>query len=460
MPEPLLVVGGTIAALVAADAVAQQGREVDLLVPGGRVAGGFLPLLRDGRRLDLGPRIIELGYDESPSASPPFSAYRPGPHGHRPFLAHIDRLVRELAGADLVPITAPQIQRAGTRAHDFVLGGDLVDLPLLLTDEEVLAVIRETTEIVERLGPEGLLGDPGALASMDLAMASQQTHGATFHDTVIAPLAAKVSGGGAAAVIAELRRKIWLPLLWPQSLLEAALGTLTYRPRRPMHTVLGGGMGALVERLLQRLDHSGAVTRHDVGAVRSLERSGPQTTVTFEDGAFWRAADVVLGVGADETFRLAGEHGSADRERGVFVWLDVARDDLGEVPSVLFVLDPDVPLFRVTENTGERGGHHTTLVCEMATDVAQDEAGALATVALEAVGLLGPGRGDTAEVVAVLAGPSFAAPSFANRERHGRGVAVLAAAPLPADVLGVEVFGADSFNEQVVQGMAAAERWS
>lgn len=458
MADPLVVVGGSIAALVAADHTSTRGREVRLLIPGGRVGSGFVPIERDGRRLDLGPRIIELGYDGPVAEPPPLSAYRAGPHGHRPFLGLIDDLVRSLAGDDLRPIEPPRVCRRGVDVVDFVIGGDLVGLPALLTDEERTAIAVEATEIAERLGSSGLL-EHGGLADLTLAEASRTTHGATFHDVVIGPLATKATTGGADAVIAALHRKIWLPLLWPQSIAEACTGLLQYRPVRPMHTVARGGMGALVQRLQERLTAREGVTVETVGTVVSVEAAGGTTAVGFADGRSVSAADVVLAVGADDAFRIAGQSGRAERTRSVFVWLDLDHS-VEAVPSVLFVLDPDLPVLRVSENTGDQAPGRRTVVCELAPSVADDDAPALAQQVVEALGLVGPRQGRKATVVAHLAGPSFASPSFSNRARHEEGLAALARAALPADVVGVEAFGADTFNEQVVQGLAAAERWS
>ena len=57
-------VGGGIAGLVAADALACGGRPVRLLLPERGVGGGFLPMRRDGLRLELGVRLLELGYED------------------------------------------------------------------------------------------------------------------------------------------------------------------------------------------------------------------------------------------------------------------------------------------------------------------------------------------------------------------------------------------------------------
>src|SRR3546814_15736646 len=89
---------------------------------------------------------------------------------------------------------------------------------------------------------------------VSLADASRQNHGPTFHHEFIGALAAKILPGGADQVVSELRRKIWLPLFWPETLSAACgVGSLTYRPARPIHTMRRGGMGALASSLLARV---------------------------------------------------------------------------------------------------------------------------------------------------------------------------------------------------------------
>lgn len=459
MAEPLAVVGGSIAALVTAHAAAARGREVELLLPAGRLGSGFLPLERDARRLDLGPRIIELGYDDAPAEPPALETYEPGPHGHRPFLALIDDLVRDLAGDDLQPISPPEITRGGVRATDFILGGDLADLPLLLSDDERNGVAQEAAERAERLGPAGVLADEEGLAELSLEAASLETHGPSFHTAVLGPLTDKVLPDGAGNVIASMRRKVWMPLFWPRSLVEACLGTLTYRPNRPMHTIAGGGMGAIVERLLARLRADPAVSVRSMPPLDALSGGRGHTVLSFADGETVEATDVVLAVGPDESFRLAGWSGRrTDRVRGVYVWLDVAREHLRDPASVLFVLDPAIPAFRVSENTGDDRPGRATLVCELVPTVSDHDAADVALAVVVQLGLVAASV--PVDLVHALSGPSFAAPSFDNRARHVEGVEALRHSDLRADVIGVDAFGADSFNEQVVQGLAAAARWS
>ena len=116
--------------------------------------------------------------------------------------------------------------------------------------------------------------------------------------------------GGTASVIGALHRKIWLPLFHPVTAWEACTGTLTYRPQRTMFTLAQGGMGAVAQRLLDRVRAAPEVTVHDVGALHGLAAGdGDEVVLLFEDGTERTASRPVLGVGADELFAAAGiEH--------------------------------------------------------------------------------------------------------------------------------------------------------
>ncbi|HET6691432.1 MAG TPA: hypothetical protein VFG74_11270, partial [Miltoncostaeaceae bacterium] len=97
MAEPLTVVGGSIAALVAADARLRGGGAVDLLLPRRGVAGGFAPLEVKGRRLGLGVRLLEIDREDA-AAPPPLDDYVAGPSGHVPFVRTLAEWTRALAG--------------------------------------------------------------------------------------------------------------------------------------------------------------------------------------------------------------------------------------------------------------------------------------------------------------------------------------------------------------------------
>jgi hypothetical protein len=122
----------------------------------------------------------------------------------------------------------------------------------------------------------------------------------------------------------------------------------------------------------------------------------------------------------------------------------------------VFSAEPEIPVFRVSRNLADAPSGIVTFCCELSWDVVEgtdQEAGS--RTALEALGVVGAGA--DAELVHRLAVPAFAVPSAANRSAHHLAMLQLAARGLPVQLAAGGVsFGADTFNEQVVQGLLAA----
>ena len=133
----------------------------------------------------------------------------------------------------------------------------------------------ETDRSLAREGPAGLFG-PGrdderwALSLQDAGIAHT---GPVFHTKALGSLVSKILPGGGSDVVAALHRKVWLPLFHPLTVWQAVRGELDYRPDRPMYTVAGRGMGALVERLVDRVVAAPEVRLLETG--RLVELSEP-----------------------------------------------------------------------------------------------------------------------------------------------------------------------------------------
>ena len=458
---PQVVVGGSIASLVAADQLARQGRAVELHLPERGVGGGFAPLRVDGRRLELGARLIELSYGDEPTEAPPLDAYRPGPHGHRPYLALIDRLVRELAGDDLVALSPPEASVGGRRTGDYVLSGDLSGIADVVDDDDLARMGAQAATGVDREGPHGLFATDrtDGLWARSYDDVGRAHAGDAFHDRLLAPLADKILPEGGMSVLAALHRKIWLPLFHPVTVWEACTGRLTYRPERPMWSLRNGGMGEIVERLIARVEASGLVHVVRSGGLGAIGPAGgtDEVTLTLGDGSTRVARRPIVGVGGDEFFAAAGVPLSARRVPATMVWLDVPDEQVVRLPSVLFVAEPELAPFRITENVADPRPGHRTICCEL--DHRHDDPDQWLTLATEALGALGVvTAGAAVEQLAAVSRPAYLTPSAVNLARFDGARRTYEARGLGALVVGGALaFGADTFNEQVVQGLAAAQ---
>ncbi|MCW2968386.1 MAG: Uncharacterized protein JWM71_2158 [Solirubrobacteraceae bacterium] len=448
-----------MAALVAALTLARRGQRVRLLLPERGVGGGFAALRSGDRRLELGVRLLELSYEGDGAPAPELSAYRPEMGGHRPYITLIDRWIRDLLGDRLVEVQRPGMVVGGRIVDDILFTVDLSALAAGLDDGERETMTGEVETALRRAGdPAGVLapGHAEALTAMSLQEASLANHGPRFHERFIAPLCEKVLPGGAGTILAPLRRIAWAPLFHPGTLLAALRGERpTYLPQRRFHTVAPDGCGAIVDELLAQLQAEPSARVETAGPLTALAGGRGRTALSFAGGDPVRVRRPLLGTGAEELFAAAGITYAPERVRTAIAWLDVPSGALHGPTHLVHVLDADNPVLRLS--CAAPAGRARRQVCvELRHDTETADLAAAARRGLIAAGLLdADARVDT---VASVARTTFAQPSRATRERHAAARAALATRRFDVELLGpVLGLGADSLNEQIVQGLRAGE---
>jgi hypothetical protein len=454
----VVVVGGTLAALVTADALATAGRSVLLLAPTKGVGGGFMPVHRGGRRLERGIRVLELHY-EGVGAPPPLADYRPGDHGHRPWTATVRDWVEELVGGKaLVEVDAPRMAVNGRVGPEVLLSTDLTPIRGLLGEEELGRIADEAGDAARRLGDAGILGGPEEeLWRESLETASRTHHGATLHDRLIGPFCAKVRPEGASDVLVALRRRLWVPLFWPRTVQEVASGQdPAFRPQRPFHTIAPGGTGEIVHRLLDRLQAAPSVRIERYEALDAVAPApGGAVRLALRGGGERVDHRPVLALAPGELFGAAGVAYEPARVPSSLAWVEVADADVLALPGFVHVVEPSLDAFRITPGDRDAAGGGRTLCVELRHDVRAAERPEAVREALERTGIVREGAQLTP--LASFAGPTFTAPTADSVRRFEVARAAFAELGIDATVIGgANAFGADTLNEQVMQGLATA----
>lgn len=452
------MVGGSIAALVAADALAAQGEDVRLLLPERGIGGGFAPIRRDGRELELGVRLLELTYEGVPEQIPPLRDYQPGIGGHRPYAHLIESWIRELLGEALVEVERPRM----------IFDDRLVDDLYFTTDARVLRGALSSNER-ELIAAEALAAavaaDSGAgvldparaaeLATLSTAEASRRNHGLRFHQRFVAPLADKIVTDGAERVLAAYRRKIWVPLFWPVTVAQACgEGDVDFSPSRPFHTVSSNAGGGLLEALQRRLRSRGVRTEV-AGRLESLARCGGSVEMSFSGGGLFVAEQPIIGPAPGEVFASAGATYAPEQARSVICWVEAEPEDLSWTPSLLNIVDPEIPALRVS--SGGRGAPGTQLLTiELRHDLPEREIASAAVSSLIRTGVVGADA--ELHVVMSAAAPTFAVPTQKTFEDFARAQDAVATLEIDAEIVGGAAgFAADALGEQIIQGLRAAE---
>jgi hypothetical protein len=414
----------------------------------------------NGLRLELGARLLELSYGrEGSEVTPPLYSYRPGPSGHRPYIAAVRHFLTGLLGSDLLEVDQPRMFVNGATAPDIYFTVDLVSLCGALTRAQREAMTNETRRILDEADDAGVLASTAAasLWTMSLEAASLANHGPTFHQLFLEGVCQKILPEGSSAVVAALRRKVWMPLFHPRTLWEAVSGgRVGFVPERRFHTVAGGGTGEVVRRLVARLEAAPNVTVTRVPTLERVERCGHGVRLQFAGGGAALDADrPILGYGPEQLFPAAGVPYSPKRLPVGICWVTIPETDVLDLASTTLVVDDDLPAYRVNDG-GEAAPGARLVSVELSHHVDLEGAAAAARRVLEVTGVLRPGGATT--LVHHVRAPAFTAPNAANCAAFATARESFNDLGLDADIVGgAASFGADSLNEQVVQGLRAGE---
>jgi hypothetical protein len=461
MPDALLV-GNNLAVLVAAAELGALGREV-VLVTDGRPAGGHFRGLRlDGADFDIGMVLLESA--AGPEETADLSSYRPRVrYDWTRFGALVDRWLD--GQVDQVRTPTPEVLVDGRRWPDHLIANRLDLLaaggfpapPPLPRDDARHAAAKVTS---------------GAYDTLTYQAAADLNHGTGIQRQLIDPFAEKLLGPAYDGLAARYHRAGWLPLYWPETLTAAIEGRPTHLAEYPFWTTGTGFVGELVRSLERRIADLPAV-RVCGAAVDSLAPGAGGWEVRTAEGA-WSHALPVLGVGHERAQALLGLPG---RERApgasvVAVCCLVRAAAMGAPIGCLSVVDREFVTYRVTDQDALAGRdpewHRVVIEAgPAAADRLRDGEDVPAALVSELCRLLAlpesaahDGLSPDVRVVKTLSAPgAVLAPTAgslaADAAAHQALVEACPAAELTGALLGV---GATSMNDQVVQGLAVAQR--
>jgi hypothetical protein len=460
-----LLVGNNLAVLVAAAELGAAGRDVVLLTDGRPAGGHFRGLRVHDTDMDIGMVLLEQGGETGPSAGPvpDLASYRPRV---RYDWTRFGRLVDDWqqAQVSLVRTPTPEVLVDGRRWPDHliadrvdVLGAGGLAAPARLSREDPRHAWRKVSS--------------PAYDTLTYAEAAEVNHGAAVHGRLVAPFAEKLLGSAHGALLARYHRAAWLPLYWPETVTAAVQGRPSGLAEHPFWTTTSGFVGELVRSLERRIATLPTVTVHGA-AIASVASAGGRWEVCTEDGGRWSAPTTVLGLGHD---RLEGLLGLPPRDRepgaSVLAMCCLVRGAAITAPvGCLSVVDAGFTAYRVTDQDvlAGRGPEWHRVVVE-AGPAAVDRLAGGADVAAELVAELGrllelrgvedQGVDDVRVLRTLTARNAIAVPTVdslaADATAHDRLVDAWPDAVLTGALLG---FGAASMNDQVVQGLAAAQQ--
>ena len=456
MAEAVLA-GNSLALLVAACVLGRQGRPVHWLTDARKPGGYFAGLRVADDAFDLGSVLLE----------------RPGPGGAPPGLDTYDAMRRydsaRFSGlawdflAPLLPVRrtpGAQCALGGRRVPDYLLSNrvdGLAGMGLAAPLQAARAGAAHPWHAGHKLAV-------GAYDALDYADAARHNHGEAVQAALIDPFVRKLTGGVAWPFMARFHRAGWLPLYYPETIAQALAGEPVGLAEYPFWLPTAGWCGELVQALLAEVALHPNVRRSDQ-PLAALARSNAAFTLTLDNGQALAASALALGLPNERAHALLGVPAPAvPRAVGIrLLLLRVRQDAIGQPAGCLMVPDAGFATYRISDQdvlAGRDTPWHRVVVEAGLDRGSTDEAALDARLRLELCRLLAVDDPQAVVSVRGLSMPqSLGLPSVAEVTAAAADLARLHEAARGILLCGALAgFGATSLNDQIVQGLALAQR--
>jgi hypothetical protein len=350
MNGPPVIVGNSLAAMVAAQSLAERARDVVLANSLPRWGGHLAGFHAAGRPFDGGMVLFEFdSFNREPE--PDLRGYDPVRRNDCGRFVDIVRRYVEIR-VPMVQVPPLLMRHDGGWVPDLIIGNRIDALAML--PEAGRAAMRGELERAaaepDRTLHAARKHESPAFATADFETVSLRNHGRTFHAAFIEPLCRKILGVATREVPALYHRAAWLPLYWPETLLAVLQGRPSPLPETHFHYPAAGNAAALVDALRAELLAAGKV--RVVTAVPSgVARLDGGFELRFADGTGARSDTLVWAQDASLLARLSEIGNPVPAERRVAVglcFLVVPRRELQLDFAALFVPGPRHRVYRVT----------------------------------------------------------------------------------------------------------------
>lgn len=455
--HPHLLVGNSLAVLVAAHELVQRGRPVTLLTDGKPLGGHFAGLTLEGRAFDVGMVMLERP-GVVPAASPAIDYHAARRNDWTRFAGDVAAWMDERIAPRRAP--TPTVQAQGASGPDYLIANRLELLAGSGAGADAPPAADDARHARHKV-------DGAPYDTMSYAEAAALHHGADWHARWIEPFVHKLLDCGSDAFLARYHRAGWVPLFWPGTLDAARRGERTGLPEYPFHTTADGFVGGVAARLAAAVEAAPG-SRLLRAPLQGLAFEAGRWQAWSEDGRF-ESATLALGLAPDRAHGLFGLPPLEPQRAAsvVLLFALVRADAIGRPLGCHMVVDAPYAAYRLTDQDALAGldpaWHRVVIEASprlLAERAGSDDPAALQRVladelrtlmVVEEPDALRPLKCLTARNALVL--PTAQAVAAARYTPLALAQAV-PGARLTGNLLG---YGVASFNDQVVQGLQIAQ---
>lgn len=471
---PLVIVGNSLAALVAATERADHGLPTTVLHPGGPWGGYFAGVQAGGEHWDVGMVLYEFTSFRTPSETPRLSTYDPA---RRNDIGRFTRVVEDY-------ITRHQPVRNIAPLQMWTEGGWLPDLLLGNRVEAVAALpcAHAAREELRGALAQSIQSPWHASRKCDWPLdgptsyeaVSRINHGAVLHEAIFAPFARQVMNRDGDHIAALFHRIPWLPLYWPETLLAALEGRPTPLPPTSYSHPVGRCVADLCTQLQARIHADPLIEVRSERLVR-MNPVARGFSLDLSDGSRLHAERVAWAQTPRQALAALGAAlppAVEERLPLTLAMLRVPRAALCRSISVAHIASHRSGLYRVTDRShcdGDDDGAEVRLVveahperladCHQIARHALDEPQATTRAILDDLAAMGLLRAGTiasfAHVIRLAGALPLPTPASLAAYAHEREEMIRLAPGLEPMAASAGAY-ATSLSDQIVQGLKLA----
>jgi protoporphyrinogen oxidase len=362
-----VIVGNALAGMISALELGKKGHPVTLINPGGPLGGYFAGLTIDEVKFDAGLVKFELdGYANQAKWSD-IDTYDAS---KRNDVGRFMQVVKEwvLKYTPLNQLEMPKMMLQSEVYDDVILSNAYHSFAKLPFAKQAIKELTDRKVDAEVHARNKAFGQ--RYETLDYQTASLANHGEAMHEHIISAYLKKAQCVTADKVLARYHRVPWLPLFYPETLLQSFSGETVALAPIQFHYPKSGTVGDIVSQVKQAI-----IANENITIVNQRVETVAQThdgwRIDCTEGAFkakhlaWSSHPAHLLKALGLKPKVTPEVKSAI----AVLFLKIKEEDVRNVYSLLHVLDLDQSIYRITNQTESAGDTgDMKIVAEFNTD--------------------------------------------------------------------------------------------
>ena len=344
------IVGSNVSSLVLACKLLDS--EINFsFIPSGPLGSSWAGLPTASGLLDFGQRYFELEFGQTNTTD--LRDYN-NAVSHQDFVGYVKSYIEEgfkLSEVKVEAFLRNEIIKCPKQTVD------LKEFFSVLTDKEVEEIETDAlnTKISEEYDFEALVNNDADISHLDLDEMLTVNHGSRFNELLIFPFTKKF-GLDLAKIPANLRRKLWCPVFFNRTIIEASRGTFSFKPKRTHFGFLEHSNSAFVRGLIDKIKESNRFLREDL-ARKYFEDDFLNDLTSNTD-------DLVLGC----SVQWLADKLSFKRDMEKFhlrvLWIQIENRFIKRHIDYLSILDDAIPFIRVSTSSACKEANSTIFCFE------------------------------------------------------------------------------------------------